>query len=110
MPRCKRGACSAGVVQRILRTNVVGAWTPSRAAFTRGAHGVWGNSGVEREGTLQRHEEPAMLHYAIVFLVIAVIAALFGFTGIAGTAAWIAKVLFVIFLVLAVIAFFRRSS
>ena len=42
-----------------------------------------------------------MLHYAVVFLVIALIAALFGFGGIAASAVGIAKILFVIFLVLA---------
>ena len=41
-----------------------------------------------------------MLHYAVVFFVIALIAALFGFGGIAAGAAEIAKVLFFIFLVL----------
>ena len=41
-----------------------------------------------------------MLHYALVFLVIAIIAAVFGFGGIAGTAAGIAKILFVVFVVL----------
>jgi uncharacterized membrane protein YtjA (UPF0391 family) len=40
-----------------------------------------------------------MLHYAIVFFVIAIIAAVFGFTGIAAGAAEIAKILFYIFLV-----------
>lgn len=45
-----------------------------------------------------------MLHYAVVFLVIAIIAAIFGFGNIAGTSAWIAQVLFVIFLVLFVIS------
>jgi uncharacterized membrane protein YtjA (UPF0391 family) len=49
------------------------------------------------------HEGAAMLHYAIVFLVIAIIAAILGFGGIA-------KILFVIFLILAIIAFFRRAS
>jgi len=52
-------------------------------------------------------EERLMLHYAIVFLVIAIIAAVLGFGGIAGTAAGIAKILFVVFLVLAAISFFR---
>ena len=42
-----------------------------------------------------------MLHYAVVFLVIALIAALFGFGGIAAGAAEIAKILFVVFLILA---------
>jgi len=46
-----------------------------------------------------------MLHYAVVFLVIALIAALFGFGGIAASAVGIAKLLFVIFLVLAVVSF-----
>lgn len=41
-----------------------------------------------------------MLHYSIVFLVIALIAGLFGFGVIASTAAGIAKILFVLFLVL----------
>jgi uncharacterized membrane protein YtjA (UPF0391 family) len=41
-----------------------------------------------------------MLHYAIVFLVIALIAALFGFGVIASTAAGIAKILFFVFLIL----------
>jgi uncharacterized membrane protein YtjA (UPF0391 family) len=40
-----------------------------------------------------------MLHYAVIFFVIALIAALFGFTGIAVGAASIAKILFFIFLV-----------
>lgn len=46
----------------------------------------------------------AMLHYAVVFLIIALIAGALGFFGIAGTAAWIAKVLFVVFLVLFVVS------
>jgi uncharacterized membrane protein YtjA (UPF0391 family) len=46
-----------------------------------------------------------MLHYAIVFLVIALIAALFGFGGIAAGAVSIAKVLFFVFVIMAVVAF-----
>ena len=46
-----------------------------------------------------------MLHYAVVFFVIALIAALFGFGGIAAGAVEIAKVLFFIFIVLAAITF-----
>ena len=46
-------------------------------------------------------EEPNMLHYAVVFFVIALIAAVLGFGGIAASAAGIAKILFVVFLVLA---------
>jgi uncharacterized membrane protein YtjA (UPF0391 family) len=45
-----------------------------------------------------------MLHYTVVFLVIALIAALFGFTGIAVGAVEIAKILFYIFLLLFVIS------
>ena len=46
-----------------------------------------------------------MLHYAVVFLVIALIAALFGFGGIAAGATGIAQSLFFVFIVLAVIGF-----
>jgi uncharacterized membrane protein YtjA (UPF0391 family) len=45
-----------------------------------------------------------MLHYAVVFLVIALIAALFGFGGIAAAASGIAQVLFFVFLVLFVVS------
>lgn len=41
-----------------------------------------------------------MLHYTVVFLVVALIAALFGFTGIAAGAVDIARVLFFIFIIL----------
>jgi uncharacterized membrane protein YtjA (UPF0391 family) len=47
-----------------------------------------------------------MLHYAIIFFVIALVAALFGFGGIAAGAAGIAKILFVVFLIGAVLVFF----
>lgn len=46
-----------------------------------------------------------MLHYAVVFFVIALIAALFGFGGIAASAMGIGKILFVVFAVLAVASF-----
>ena len=46
-----------------------------------------------------------MLHYAIVFLVIALIAALFGFTGISEGAADIAQLLFYIFLGIMLVLF-----
>jgi uncharacterized membrane protein YtjA (UPF0391 family) len=49
-------------------------------------------------------EELIMLHYAVVFLVIALIAAVFGFGGIAAGAAGIAKILFFVFLVLFVVS------
>ena len=46
-----------------------------------------------------------MLHYAVVFFVIALIAALFGFGGIAAGAVGIAKILFYVFVILAVVTF-----
>ena len=46
-----------------------------------------------------------MLHYAVIFFVIAIIAALLGFTGIAGSAIEIGKVLFFVFLILSVVMF-----
>lgn len=45
-----------------------------------------------------------MLHWALVFLVIAIIAGALSMGVVAGTAAWIAKVLFVVFLILFVIS------
>src|SRR3984957_18605015 len=51
-----------------------------------------------------------MLHYAVVFLVIALIAALFGFGGIAAGAAGIAKILFVVFLIGAVVTFLMSAG
>lgn len=50
-----------------------------------------------------------MLHYAIVFLVVALIAGFLGFGMIAGTAAGIAKILFFVFLILAVVSFLTRG-
>jgi uncharacterized membrane protein YtjA (UPF0391 family) len=46
----------------------------------------------------------SMLHYAVVFFIIALIAAFFGFGGIAAGAAGIAKILFVVFLIGALIS------
>jgi uncharacterized membrane protein YtjA (UPF0391 family) len=46
-----------------------------------------------------------MLHYAVVFFVIALVAALFGFGNIAAGAVDIAKILFILFAVLAVVSF-----
>lgn len=51
-----------------------------------------------------------MLHYALVFLVIAIIAAVVGFGFIAGTAAWIAKICFAVFLILAILTFLKKSK
>jgi uncharacterized membrane protein YtjA (UPF0391 family) len=46
-----------------------------------------------------------MLHYAVVFFVIALIAALFGFGGIAAGAVEIGKLLFFVFLIIAAVTF-----
>jgi uncharacterized membrane protein YtjA (UPF0391 family) len=46
-----------------------------------------------------------MLHWSLIFLVIALIAAVLGFGGLAGTAVGIAKILFFVFLVVWLIAF-----
>ena len=54
-----------------------------------------------------------LLHYALVFLVIAVVAAIFGFGGVAGTAMGGAKMLFwaaiVLFVISAIVGLVRRG-
>ena len=54
--------------------------------------------------------EGQMLHYAVVFFVIALIAAVFGFGGIAAGAVGIAKVLFFVFLILAAVSFIANAA
>ena len=46
-----------------------------------------------------------MLHYTVVFFVIAIIAAVFGFGGIAAGATEIEKILFFVFLVITIISY-----
>jgi uncharacterized membrane protein YtjA (UPF0391 family) len=46
-----------------------------------------------------------MLHYTVVFFVIALVAAVFGFGGIAAGATEIAKILFFVFLAITIISF-----
>jgi uncharacterized membrane protein YtjA (UPF0391 family) len=46
-----------------------------------------------------------MLHWSLIFLVIALIAGALGFGGIAGAAAGIAKILFVVFLLIWLVVF-----
>jgi uncharacterized membrane protein YtjA (UPF0391 family) len=59
-----------------------------------------------RDGTRSLTQLGAlMLHYAVVFFIIALIAAFFGFGGIAVGAAGIAKILFVVFLIGAIVSF-----
>ena len=45
-----------------------------------------------------------MLHYAVVFFVIALIAAVLGFGGLAASAAGIAQLLFGVFVLLAIVS------
>lgn len=51
------------------------------------------------------HQGNQMLHYSVVFLVIALIAAVFGFGGIAAGAVEIAKILFFLFAIMAIVSF-----
>jgi uncharacterized membrane protein YtjA (UPF0391 family) len=75
-----------------------------RERFVSGFQMPWERSGSLKLRCTQRPtRRVAMLHYAIVFFVIAIIAAVFGFTGIAAGAAEIAKILFYIFLVVFVV-------
>ena len=59
------------------------------------------------------HQQPTkiMLHWTLVFLVLALIAAILGFGGLAGAAIGIAKILFFVFLAVWLISFLltRRS-
>jgi uncharacterized membrane protein YtjA (UPF0391 family) len=70
-----------------------------------------GRVGTQRALTRAKEELP-MLHYAVVFFVIALIAAFLGFSGLAAGAAGIAKILFFVFLVVAVVSLLagRRAS
>ncbi|MBL8048461.1 MAG: DUF1328 domain-containing protein [Chthonomonas sp.] len=51
-----------------------------------------------------------MLHYAVVFLVIALIAGVLGFGTLAGASAGIAKILFLIFLVMFVLSLLFKKG
>ena len=55
--------------------------------------------------TFSQLEEIKLLHYSVIFLVIALIAAVFGFGGIAAGAVEIAKILFFIFAIMAIVSF-----
>jgi uncharacterized membrane protein YtjA (UPF0391 family) len=50
-------------------------------------------------------EEPTMLRWAVIFLVLALVAGLFGFGGIASTSAGIARSLFMIFAAITIVTF-----
>jgi len=64
-----------------------------------------GHSSASREVSTHTYKGVLMLHYAVVFFIIALVAAFFGFGGIAVGAAGIAKVLFVVFLIGAIVSF-----
>ena len=65
----------------------------------------------KRSAVLRRKVgEDQMLHYAVVFFIIALIAAVFGFGGIAAGAVGIAKVLFFVFLILAAVSFIANAA
>ena len=51
-----------------------------------------------------------MLHYALLFLVVALLAAVFGFGGVATASMGIAKILFYVFLVFFVISLIMHVS
>jgi uncharacterized membrane protein YtjA (UPF0391 family) len=75
----------------------------SRFGAFPGWHGTWTTWVATPQpptGSGRRPKEDTMLHYALIFLVVAIIAAVLGFTGIAGAAAGIAKILAIVFLVL----------
>lgn len=50
-----------------------------------------------------------MLHYSLIFLVIAILAGVLGFWAVAGTAAFIAKILFFVFLVVFLVSLITRG-
>ena len=70
-------------------------WTPSAPTLS--------SAPLPAQAALTK--ELSMLHYAVVFLVIALIAAVFGFGGIAAGAVGIAKILFFVFVIMAVVTF-----
>jgi uncharacterized membrane protein YtjA (UPF0391 family) len=95
-------------------------WRLARGLPSEGADAEWSGGFGLTPFRSWGHRRPTnrkgilMLHYALVFFVIALIAALFGFGGIAAGAAEIAKVLFFIFLVLFIVSLvlglFRRGG
>jgi uncharacterized membrane protein YtjA (UPF0391 family) len=61
--------------------------------------------GASAHESIIRKEVSKMLHWALIFMVIALVAGLLGFTGLAGAAAAIAKVLFIVFLLVCLLMF-----
>jgi uncharacterized membrane protein YtjA (UPF0391 family) len=86
-------------------TYAASADTPA-STFSR-----YGNDALRRHRvSVSNIAERSMLHYAVIFFVIALIAAVFGFAGIAAGAAGIAKILFFVFLILAVVSFIANTA
>lgn len=85
--------------------------TSKRVLRRHSAQGCRGNMAPRsKRGAELPCGEDQMLHYAVVFFIIALIAAVFGFGGIAAGAVGIAKVLFFIFLILAVVSFIANMA
>ena len=51
-----------------------------------------------------------MLHYTLVFIVVAIIAAFLGFNQLSGLSATIAQDCFVLFLILALVSFLKKKG
>ena len=58
----------------------------------------------QKAGEREIQRKDKMLHYTLVFLLVALLAGAFGFFGVAGMAASIAKILFFLFLVLFIVS------
>lgn len=52
----------------------------------------------------------SLLHWAVIFLVVALVAALLGFGGLAGTAVGAAQLLFWVAIILAIVAFVANMA
>jgi uncharacterized membrane protein YtjA (UPF0391 family) len=78
---------------------------PAASALIFCAHRARYHLGIGSTNDSTNKKGTAMLHYAVVFFVIALIAAIFGFGGIAAGAVEIAKILFFVFLLMAAVTF-----
>src|SRR4051812_28983710 len=96
-----------------------GSFTDTRSAFRPTArwglgrhfrHDPLGNMAPRSKRGMGLQRRGQMLHYAVVFFIIALIAAVFGFGGIAAGAVGIAKVLFFVFLILAAVSFIANMA
>ena len=91
-----------------MRVAVAGGWRSANSYSRAGRRlaetgGCAAYIGTIATVVVAPNQEPAMLHYAVVFFVIALISAVLGFGGLAAGAAGIAKVLFAIFIVMAIV-------